>query len=243
MDDLSALANWATPLLARLSPAAQKQLARKIATGLRQAQAKRMAAQKDPDGQTWEARKNSRRRAVQAGRIKAQAHSAARMKRIFGGPGQGGRQLTSRQKFHIRQLVNKVVESGEWDYPQTWAKLYYRFNVDSYHELQSDKYEQVCRYLRDRIDADVVKKNTPRQGRLFGKLRLASHLGAKVSGGNAEVGFSRSDSRIARIHQYGLTGNVNAHGPRHQYAVRRLIGISDADRQMIEDLLVEHLRG
>lgn len=160
MSDLDALANWATPLLARLSPAAQKQLARKIATGLRQAQAKRMAAQKDPDGQAWQARKNTQRRPVRAGRIKAQAHN------------------------------NKG----------------------------------------------------PRQGPLFVKLRQASHLKTTVSGGNAEVGFSRSDSRIARIHQYGLTGNVNAHGPRHQYAVRRLIGISDADRQMIEDLLVEHLQ-
>lgn len=160
MNELDALANWVTPLLARLSPAAQKQLARKIATGLRQAQAKRMAAQKDPDGQTWQARKNTQRRPVRAGRIKAQAHN-----------NQG-----------------------------------------------------------------------PRQGPLFAKLRQASHLKNKVAGGNAEVGFSRSDSRIARIHQYGMTGNVNAHGPRHQYAVRRLIGISDADRQMIEDLLVEHLQ-
>lgn len=160
MDDLSALANWATPLLARLSPAAQKQLARKIATGLRQAQAKRMAAQKDPDGQAWQARKNTQRRPVRAGRIKAQAHN-----------NQG-----------------------------------------------------------------------PRQGPLFAKLRQASHLKTTVSGGNAEVGFNRADSRIARIHQYGLTGNVNTHGPQHQYAVRRLIGIADADRQMVEDLLIEHLK-
>ena len=168
MDELSALANWATPLLARLSPAAQKQLARKVATGLRQAQAKRMAAQQDPDGQTWQARKNTQRRPVQAGRIKAQAHN------------------------------------------------------NSNNNNSNNK--------------------GPRQGPLFAKLRQASHLQTKVAEGNAEVGFNRADSRIARIHQYGLTGNVNAHGPRHQYAVRRLIGISDADRQMVEDLLIQHLR-
>ena len=160
MNELDALANWVTPLLARLSPAAQKQLARKIATGLRQAQAKRMAAQKDPDGQAWQAGKNTQRRPVRAGRIKAQAHN-----------NQG-----------------------------------------------------------------------PRQGPLFAKLRQASHLKTTVSGGNAEVGFSRSDSRIARIHQYGLEGHVTPHGPRHIYAVRRLIGIADADRQMVEDLLIEHLK-
>lgn len=164
MNELDALANWATPLLARLSPAAQKQLARKIATGLRQSQAKRMAAQKDPDGKTWQARKNTQRRPVQAGRIKAQAHNNQ-------GPRQG-----------------------------------------------------------------------PRQGPLFAKLRQASHLKTKVAEGNAEVGFNRVDSRIARIHQYGLEGHVTPHGPRHVYAVRRLIGIADADRQMVEDLLIEHLK-
>jgi phage virion morphogenesis protein len=162
MDDLSALANWAGPLLARLSPAAQKQLARKIATSLRQAQAKRMAAQKDPDGQAWQARKNTQRRPVQAGRIKAQAHNNTH--------------------------------------------------------------------------------KGPKQGPLFAKLRQASHLQTKVADGNAEVGFSRADSRIANVHHYGLRDKVNTHGPEHQYAVRRLIGIADDDRKMVEDLLLEHLK-
>lgn len=164
MDNLDTLANWAGPLLARLSPAAQKQLARKIATSLRQAQAKRMAAQKDPDGQAWQARKNTARRPVHAGRIQRQAHNSQ-------GPQKG-----------------------------------------------------------------------PRQGPLFTKLRQASHLKTNVAQGNAEVGFNRADSRIARIHQYGLTSNVNTHGPQHQYAVRRLIGIGDDDRKMVEDLLLEHLK-
>ncbi|MET3516477.1 phage virion morphogenesis protein [Pseudacidovorax sp. 1753] len=54
---LDALAGWAGPLLARLTPQRRRQLMAEISTTLRQSQAARIAAQRNPDGSAYEARK------------------------------------------------------------------------------------------------------------------------------------------------------------------------------------------
>ena len=56
-DPLDALAGWAGPLLARLTPQRRRQLMAQISTTLRQSQAARIAAQRNPDGSAYEARK------------------------------------------------------------------------------------------------------------------------------------------------------------------------------------------
>lgn len=67
-DDLTALANWAEPLLAKLDAGARRQLARHIAQDLRRSQAGRIADQKNPDGSPYAPRKLRHKQ----GRIKRQ---------------------------------------------------------------------------------------------------------------------------------------------------------------------------
>lgn len=56
-DDLQALEDWVTPMLAQLDRQARRTLARKVAQDLRRAQRERIKAQKNPDGSPFEPRK------------------------------------------------------------------------------------------------------------------------------------------------------------------------------------------
>lgn len=68
-DSLADLADWAEPLLAKLGPAARRQLAGTLARKLRTSQRERIAAQKTPDGKAYRPRKIRNKR----GRVKRRA--------------------------------------------------------------------------------------------------------------------------------------------------------------------------
>lgn len=70
---------WADALLAQLSPAARRQLARQIATDLRRRQQQRIAAQRNPDGTPYEPRKPQFRR--KQGRIRRKMFPKLRLAR------------------------------------------------------------------------------------------------------------------------------------------------------------------
>jgi phage virion morphogenesis protein len=56
-DDLDRLATWAAPLLSGLGPARRRAAMVQVSTYLRRSQAERIAAQRNPDGTPYEARK------------------------------------------------------------------------------------------------------------------------------------------------------------------------------------------
>lgn len=57
MSELDPLEAYCSALLANLEPSSRRQLAREIGTGLRSSNAKRIAAQRNPDGSPYEPRK------------------------------------------------------------------------------------------------------------------------------------------------------------------------------------------
>lgn len=59
MDDLQRLEGWLSPLLARLTDAERRRLAREVARDLRAVNVATMRAQQAPDGTPWEPRKPS----------------------------------------------------------------------------------------------------------------------------------------------------------------------------------------
>lgn len=78
---------------------------------------------------------------------------------------------------------------------------------------------------------------------LFTRLRDKQHLRIRTAtAGLAEVGFTGRDERIARIHHYGLTDQVNPH-LRIRYPIRQLLGITDADRDTIAATVMAHIAG
>ncbi|MDH4909534.1 phage virion morphogenesis protein [Xanthomonas euvesicatoria] len=74
MDELTALENWAWPLLARLQPGERRALARKIGAELRRSQSQRIGKQQAPDGSPYVPRKHQLRQ--KSGRVKRVKMSA-----------------------------------------------------------------------------------------------------------------------------------------------------------------------
>ncbi|MBB4726538.1 phage virion morphogenesis protein [Xanthomonas arboricola] len=147
MDELTALENWAAPLLARLQPSERRTLARQIGTELRRSQSQRIGKQQAPDGTPYAPRKQQ---------------------------------------------------------------------------------------LRDKVGR--VKRKT-----MFAKLRQAKYFKVSASANQVSVGFLGRVSRIARVHQEGLTEQVRPGGPRARYNKRLLLGFNQSDYKMILDFLINHL--
>lgn len=76
---------------------------------------------------------------------------------------------------------------------------------------------------------------------MFEKLRAARHLRVEADDEGVAVGFFGRTARIARVHHYGLRDQVQPGGPSYQYPARGLLGLTDADRELIKDLLLQHL--
>jgi phage virion morphogenesis protein len=148
MDDLEALADWAGPMLARLTPAARRAAAMDIGRALRKSQQQRIVAQQNPDGTAFEPRKARARLRAKAGRIRRQ--------------------------------------------------------------------------------------------KMFAKLRTAKMLKIETDAEGLAIGWAGRVARIARVHQEGLESGV-APGIKYRYPVRQLLGLTQAERDMIQDKLLEHL--
>ena len=76
---------------------------------------------------------------------------------------------------------------------------------------------------------------------MFQKLRTNRYMKASGRENGAVVEFTGNVQRIARVHQYGLKDRPNVHAQEVQYAERQLLGFSQADKQLIERLIIKHL--
>lgn len=86
------------------------------------------------------------------------------------------------------------------------------------------------------------KKGRIKRKAMFAKLRTTRHLKVRSNGNEVSVGFNGSSAAIAAVHQYGLKGTVNRNkGVKVQYAQRELLGFSDEDVELIENLILEQL--
>ena len=79
------------------------------------------------------------------------------------------------------------------------------------------------------------------RGKLFRRITKAEFLKVTATADSVFVGFAGRVARIARVHQEGLVDSVRSGGPAIRYPQRQLIGITDADRDMIRNMLLQHL--
>nr|WP_247604430.1 phage virion morphogenesis protein [Citrobacter freundii] len=86
-------------------------------------------------------------------------------------------------------------------------------------------------YEPRRVTAQTKKGRIKRQ--MFAKLRTTKYLKTATTADSASVEFAGQVQRIARVHHYGLRDRVSRRGPEVRYAERRLLGISDADNEII----------
>jgi phage virion morphogenesis protein len=80
-----------------------------------------------------------------------------------------------------------------------------------------------------------------RRRAMFTKLRTTRFLKQKYNANSVSVGFFGDIAAIARVHQYGLRDEVHRGGPEVQYEQRELLGFTERDTDLIEQLLIDHL--
>ncbi|HBL4971624.1 phage virion morphogenesis protein [Enterobacter cloacae] len=76
---------------------------------------------------------------------------------------------------------------------------------------------------------------------MFQKLRTNRYMKASGGENSAVVEFTGKVQRIARVHQYGLKDRPNANAKDVQYAERQLLGFNQADKQLVETLVIKLL--
>jgi len=76
---------------------------------------------------------------------------------------------------------------------------------------------------------------------MFRKLRNTSNLKAGSTDTEAWVGFSGRAARIARVHQEGLEDAPAKGSKPVRYARRVLLGDTEAERQVLLDILFAHV--
>ncbi|MGY2176325.1 phage virion morphogenesis protein [Pseudomonas azotoformans] len=76
---------------------------------------------------------------------------------------------------------------------------------------------------------------------MFKKLRTASYLKVRGDSNAITVGFTGRIARIARVHQYGLKDRAERGAPDVRYEQREVLGLTDADIDLIRDGLLAHL--
>ncbi len=85
------------------------------------------------------------------------------------------------------------------------------------------------------------KGRIKKQAKMMMGLRAAKHMKAYSYSHGLCVGFSHDDrtTRIARVHHYGLRERI---GQRNiQYPARQLLGITDSDIHMLENIIIKHI--
>lgn len=87
-------------------------------------------------------------------------------------------------------------------------------------------------------DLKGKKGRIKRQAKMFQKMPKASYLKAKGDGQSITVGFTGRVARIARVHQYGLKDRAEANASEVKYEQRKVLGLSKADLEMIQDELL-----
>lgn len=86
------------------------------------------------------------------------------------------------------------------------------------------------------------KKGRIKRKAMFAKLRTARYFKIQSNANEVSVGFNGSSSMIAKVHQYGLMSSPSKTKDfQVRYAQRELLGFSQSDLDIIEDLVIEQL--
>lgn len=82
------------------------------------------------------------------------------------------------------------------------------------------------------------------RAKMMNTIKKAKHTKIKQSREGFAVGYVGRMAQVAEVHQYGLTARLNAKtGASAAYPVRQLLGISDEDKQMIDEAVLDYLEG
>lgn len=76
---------------------------------------------------------------------------------------------------------------------------------------------------------------------MFAKLRTAKYMKMQASPNEAVIEFAGNVQRMARVHHYGLRDRPSRKGKEVQYEARPLMGVSETDLSLIEEIVINSL--
>ena len=85
-----------------------------------------------------------------------------------------------------------------------------------------------------------AKKGRVKQ-EMFAKLRTSRFMKATAGNDAAVVEFTGKVQRMVNVHQYGLKDKPGRNSAPVQYDARPLVGFSDDDRQVVEEIIISKL--
>jgi Phage virion morphogenesis family len=205
---------WITDIMAGLSPAERARTARLIARDIKTSQARRIAAQKNPDGSAFAPRKKP----------KPKKAANAPMKFLYPSGGSGPPRVV---------LLKSWTKQGQ---------LITGFD-DERSEVRSFDRRKIIRNLpveaKDRGPAKrrVAARSTIKSRLMFQKLRTGRFLRSGGNASEAYVGFTGRAAAVARVHQDGGFDRPREGGALVRYQRRRLLGLTEAD----DGVILHHL--
>lgn len=206
-------------LLSDLSPSGRAGLMRKVAKSWAKSQGARIGRQKNPDGSSYERRKARRA---------SMGQYAVKFLYPEGGSGDP-----------------RVVMMKSW---KRDGPLFTGFDVER-GAIRSFEWTKVIKWLavspgEQNKNAGVIgRRVTLKQGAMFKGLRKPRFLRSGANEREAWVGFVGGVAAVARVHQEGLKDRAAKDAPEVEYPMRELLGMSQADREALLDLVLQHLEG
>lgn len=219
-DDLAEIERIAGALLRSLSSGRRRTIMRKMARELAISQRERIAAQRQPDGTAFEARK--------AKEPPLPGRGAACFLYPAGGSGPP------------RRVIMKSFTWGT-------GRMMTGFDIEA-GAIRSFEFDRIVKWLpvpeesRNRGGSKRRRRGGLRRRAMFRRLASARFLRTATEDQGFWVGFSGKVSQIARVHQQGLRDKPSLRAKAVPYPRRELLGAISADRQRVIDILFAHMQ-
>ncbi|SFR79796.1 phage virion morphogenesis protein [Sphingomonas jatrophae] len=217
MDDLAEIEQLAGQLLRRLGPGERRRTLRAIAREIRSTQSARIARQQDPSGAAFSPR------------------------RVRDDPKLGA--------YAVRFLYPRGAAEPRVVFMKSWLRqgdMLTGFDIEA-RAVRSFRWDRVDQFLpidatdRNKSSGKLRRKGRIRNAAMFRKLRSGRFLRSGATDAEAWIGFAGRAAEIARIHQDGGLDRPSPKVKPVRYARRTLVGLTEAERARILDLLLEHV--
>ncbi|UTO04765.1 phage virion morphogenesis protein [Moraxella sp. FZLJ2107] len=86
-----------------------------------------------------------------------------------------------------------------------------------------------------------LRNKKGRVKKMFAKIKQAKHMRITYPKNSISIGYVGLVGYVANIHQFGLTTPVGERKIPVKYPVRELLGISESDKEIVDDALFEYL--
>ena len=217
-DDLAEVERFAGALLRSLSSGQRRTLMRRMARTLAQSQRDRVAAQRQPDGGKFEARKDKAPPVTGRGAT------------CFLYPAGGGGEP--------RKVIMKSFAWGN-------GRMMTGFDIEA-GAIRSFEFDKVIKWLpvpdenKNAGGGKLRRRGGLRRRAMFRRLASAQFLRTGADDQGFWVGFSGKVSAISGVHQYGLRDKPSLRAQAVPYPKRELLGATEADQDRMLDILYEH---